>query len=372
MDTIPIRTYAQPMTGGLDTQRDAFVTRMTSAALGFFDILSIRLGDRLGLYRALADGGAQTPGELADHAGIAERYAREWLEQQSVSGIVHVEGAGTVAARFSLPVGHAQVLLDPDSLAYSMPTVRSLMMLTRVMDGLVEAYRTGGGVPWESYGADGREGVGDSNRPLYLQVMSKEWLPAIPDIHNRLRADPPAQVADIGCGTGWSSIAIALAYPGVTVCGFDKDQESMGLARNNAQASGVEKRVSFQARDAGEPGDDHAYDLVTFFECLHDLARPVEALRAAKTMLADGGLVLVGDELTNDAFTGELDDGERYHYGWSLFVCLPAAMTDPGSAGTGTVMRPATLERYAHEAGFASFQVLPIEHDAFRLYLLRA
>lgn len=352
-------------------EREAFADRMTAAALGFFDILSIRLGDRLGLYRALSDGGAQTPGELAGHAGIAERYAREWLEQQSVAGIVHVEGAGNAAARFSLPAVHAEVLLDPDSLAFSMPTVRNLMMLTRVMDALVEAYRTGGGVPWESYGADGREGVGDSNRPLYLRVMSKEWLPAIPDVHDRLQADPPAHVADIGCGTGWSSIAIALAYPAVTVHGFDNDRESIALARDNAEANGVADRVSFEARDAGEPGDEHAYDLVTFFECLHDMARPVEALRAARAMLADGGVVLVGDERTNDSFTGELDDGERYHYGWSLFVCLPAAMTEPGSAGTGTVMRPATLERYANEVGFGGFQVLPIEHDAFRLYLLR-
>jgi SAM-dependent methyltransferase len=352
-------------------ERDAFVDRITAAALGFFDILSIRLGDRLGLYRALADGGAQTPEELAVRAGIAERYAREWLEQQSVTGIVHVEGEGTAAARFSLPAGHAEVLLDPDSLAYSMPTIRNLMMLTRVMDALVEAYRTGGGVPWESYGADGREGVGDSNRPLYLQVMSKEWLPAIPDVHHRLHAAPPAHVADIGCGTGWSSIAIALAYPGVTVHGFDKDQDSIALARDNAQASGVADRVSFQARDAGEPGDGHDYDVVTFFECLHDMAHPVEALRAARAMLVDDGFVLVGDERTDESFSGRFDDGERYHYGWSLFVCLPAAMTEPGSAGTGTVMRPATLERYANDAGFGGFEVLPIEHDSFRLYLLR-
>jgi 2-polyprenyl-3-methyl-5-hydroxy-6-metoxy-1,4-benzoquinol methylase len=186
-----------------------------------------------------------------------------------------------------------------------------------------------------------------------------------------LQVDPPANVADIGCGTGWSSIAIALAYPGVTVNGFDKDEESISLARDNAQANGVAGRVAFEARDAGEAGDDHAYDLVTFFECLHDMARPVDALRAARAMLVDGGVVLVGDERTNESFTGEFDDGERYHYGWSLFVCLPAAMTEADSAGTGTVMRPATLERYAREAGFGGFEVLPIEHDEFRLYLLR-
>ena len=153
--------------------------------------------------------------------------------------------------------------------------------------------------------------------------------------------------------------------------GFDKDEDSIASAQGNAEASGVADRVSFEARDAGAAGDAHTYDLVTFFECLHDMAHPVEALRSAKAMLADGGVVLVGDERTNESFTGKFEDGERYHYGWSLFVCLPAAMTEPDSAGTGTVMRPATLERYANEAGFATSSVLPIEHDAFRLYLLR-
>jgi hypothetical protein len=357
--------------GNRDTERDPFVDRLTQSALGFFDVLSIYLGDRLGLYRALADGGAQTPAELADRAKISERYAREWCEQQAVAQIIRVEGVGSGEPSFSLPEAYAEVLLDRDSLAYMAPTVRSLMILPSVLDPLLEAYRTGGGVPWDAYGADGREGVGDSNRPLYLETMSRGWLPAIPDVHARLLADPPARVADVGCGTGWSSIAIALAYPSTIVHGFDSDEPSIELARENAKANGVDDRVTFDARDAGEPSDAGAYDLVTFFECLHDMARPVGALRAARSMLADGGVVLVGDERTGEAFTGQPDDLERYHYGWSLFVCLPAAMTEPGSAGTGTVMRPSTLQRYAIEAGLSGFEVLPIEHDSFRLYLLR-
>jgi SAM-dependent methyltransferase len=358
------------MADDVATERDAFAERLHGSALGFFDILSIRLGDRLSLYPALVEGGGVTSIELADRAGIAERYAREWLEQQTAAGIVRADGKGD-AVRFTLPAGHAEVLLDRDSLSYMAPTVRSLMMLTPVMDALVEAYRTGGGVPWDAYGSDGREGVGDSNRPTYLQVLPRDWLPNIAEIHDRLRAAPPARVADIGCGTGWSSIAIARSYPGVHVDGFDRDEESIALARRNADESGIADRVSFEARDAGEPADAGAYDLVTFFECLHDMSRPVEALRVARDMLAVGGVVLVGDERTNDEFTGAQDDLDRYHYGWSIFVCLPAAMTEPGSAGTGTVMRPSTLRSYAREAGFAGFDVPPIEDDSFRLYLLR-
>jgi 2-polyprenyl-3-methyl-5-hydroxy-6-metoxy-1,4-benzoquinol methylase len=358
------------MEGEAATERDAFAQRIHEAALGFFDVLSIRLGDRLGLYEALADGGALTSTELAARAGIAERYAREWLEQQTAAGIVRIRDTDADVVRFHLPEGHAEVLLDRDSLSYGAPTVRSLMVLTPVMDALVQAYRTGGGVPWEAYGLDNREGVGDSNRALYLRVMSREWLPAIPSVHRRLSAAPPARIADIGCGTGWSSIAIALAYPGVSVHGFDRDEQSIALASATAADNGVSDRVRFQARDADEPGNAGAYDLVTFFECLHDMARPVEALRSAREMLADEGVVLVGDERTNDAFVGGPDELDRYHYGWSLFVCLPAAMTEPGSAATGTVMRPSTLLRYASKAGFAGFDVLPIEHESFRLYLL--
>ena len=355
-----------------DTERDAFIEQLNMSTLGFFDILSIGLGDQLGLYRPLADAGdaGLTSAELAERAGIADRYAREWLEQQSVARIVRpfpVAGGH----RFRLPAGHAEALLDRDGMYYAMPTIWSLMTLVPVMDALAEAYRTGGGIPWDAYGAAGREGVGDGNRPLYLKVMAREWLPAITSVHERLLAEPPARIADLGCGMGWSSIAMALAYPRVRVDGSDLDVSSIEGARANAEASGVADRVSFVERDASEPAEAATYDLVTFFECLHDMPKPVQALRAARSMLAEGGAILVGDEKTNEAFTGGADDLERRNYGWSVFVCLPTAMTDPGSAATGAVMRPSSLRRYASEAGLDSFEILPIDDQSFRLYLLR-
>ena len=350
--------------------RDAFGQRLRDAALGFFDVLSISLGDRLGLYQVLADGGSLTSEDLASRAGIAERYAREWLEQQTSAGIVRALDASAADPRFQLPKGHAEVLLDRDSLSYGAPLICSLMVLTPVMDALALAFRTGGGVPWESYRGEARDAVGDSNRALYLRVMSQEWLPAIPVVQRRLTAAPPARIADIGCGTGWSSIAMALAYPDVSVHGFDRDPGSIAQARTQAASSGVADRVEFDVADSSRLGDEGTYDLVTFFECLHDMARPVEALRTARGMLADGGVALVGDEPTNEAFLGGPDDLDRFHYGWSLFACLPAAMTEPGSAATGAVMRPSTLQRFASEAGFTGFEVLPIEHDSFWLYLL--
>ena len=357
---------------GVETERDAFVQRIHEAALGFFDVLSIRLGDRLGLYAALAEGALPPRPSSPSRARIADRYAREWLEQQTAAGNLRADGRGHGTIRFSLPVGHAEVLLDRDSLSYMTPTVRSLMTLTPVMDALVDAYRTGGGVSWDAYGTDSREAVGDSNRPIYLQVLPREWLPKIPRsttaCARRRRLVWPTSAAVRGGRRSRSQGRIP-------ACGWTASTGTRSRSRSravDAETSGVADRVSFEARDAGEPGDAGAYDVVTFFECLHDMSRPVDALRVARGLLTGGGVVFVADEPTNDEFIGAEDDLDRYHYGWSVFACLPTAMVDPGSAGTGTVMRPSTLRSYAVDAGFSGFDVLPIEDDSFRLYLLRA
>jgi 2-polyprenyl-3-methyl-5-hydroxy-6-metoxy-1,4-benzoquinol methylase len=214
------------------------------------------------------------------------------------------------------------------------------------------------------------EGQGASNRPTFLTTLPNEWLPAIDAIHDRLSAGP-ARVVDVGCGTGWSSIAIARAYPSVEVDGFDPDDTSIRMARDHALEAGIADRVRFHRADAAELTSQGPFDVATAFECIHDMARPVEVLGAVREALVDDGAMLVVDERTKDAFSGEPDDHEAYFYGWSVFDCLPTGMYEQPSAGTGTVMRASTLQRYANEAGFTRFDVLPIEHDAFRLYLLR-
>jgi 2-polyprenyl-3-methyl-5-hydroxy-6-metoxy-1,4-benzoquinol methylase len=352
----------------IETDASAFADKVFASTLGYFDILSMYLGLRLGLYHAIA-GTPTTARELADRAGIAERYAREWLEQQATRGIL-VADIGGDRVRFTLPPGHAEALLDGDSLSYMGATVAQLMSLRNAIGPLEEAFRTGGGVPPEAYGAEGVEGQGGSNRPTYLTTLPNEWFPAIPAIHDRLRAGP-ARVADIGCGTGWSSIAIARAYQLATVEGFEPDELSIRIARENAASEGLADRVRFHHEDGAAVAGRGAFDLAAAFECIHDMARPVEVLRAAHDALVDGGAMLIVDERTKETFTGEPDDREAYYYGWSVLDCLPSGMNEQPSAGTGTVMRPSTLRRYANDAGFASVDVLPIEHDAFRLYLLR-
>ena len=351
------------------SDRDRFAERVFASSLGYFDILSIHLGLRLGMYRALAAGGAMTSDELATAAVIDERYAREWLEQQATRAIVRAD-LGADPIRFTLPPGHAEVLLDGDSLSFMGASVGQLMSLPTAFPAVEDAFRAGGGVAYDAYGKESVEGQGASNRPTFLTTLPTEWLPAIDAIHDRLTAGP-ARVVDVGCGTGWSSIAIARAYPSVKVDGFDADETSVQMARDHALEAGITDRVRFHHVDAAELTRHGPFDVATAFECVHDMARPVEVLGAVREALADDGAMLIVDERTKETFSGEPDDREAYFYGWSVFDCLPTGMYEQPSAGTGTVMRPSTLHRYADEAGFTRFDVLPIEHDAFRLYLLR-
>ncbi len=329
-------------------QRDALVEELFEKIIGAMEVATVYLGDRLGFYRALADHGAATPSELAQRSGTHERYAREWLEQQAVVGILGVEDpeVDPSARRYSLPAGHAEVMLDHDSLNYLAPVARFTMGLMRPLPALVEAFRTGEGIPYPHYGADAREGQADANRVQFVNLLGSEWLPTLPDVHERLLAYPPARVADIGCGTGWSSIAIAQAYPNARVDGYDLDEPSIELARKNAEQAGVADRVSFHVRDASEtPHLEGRYDVATAFECVHDMGRPVEALRAMRRMVGEEGAVIVADERVADSFHAPGDDTERLMYGWSVLFCLPTGLADEPSVGTGTVMRQQTLRR---------------------------
>jgi 2-polyprenyl-3-methyl-5-hydroxy-6-metoxy-1,4-benzoquinol methylase len=355
---------------GATERRDALVGRLFMDAVGAFDLFSVYLGERLGLYHALSRHGAMTPAELASAAGIHERYAREWLEQQAASELLDVEPDGD-ERRFTLPPGHDEALLESSSLNFAAPLGRAVLASIRPIDAVAEAFRTGEGVPYADYGEDLHEAQAAFTRPLFENLLGSEWLPGVPEIHDRLTSDPPAQVADVACGQGRSSIELARAYPKVHVDGIDSDRASIGFARRNLEGSGVEDRVSFHERDAADAGLAGRYDLVTIFEALHDMSYPVEVLKAARNLLAEGGLLFIGDERTEDEFTAPASEVERLFYGFSVFHCLPVGMVGEGAAGTGTVIRSKTVKEYAEKAGFASCEVLPIENDFWRFYLLR-
>jgi 2-polyprenyl-3-methyl-5-hydroxy-6-metoxy-1,4-benzoquinol methylase len=352
-----------------DDRTKALVERLFQDSLGALELYTVYLGERLGLYRALAEGGPATSSELAERTGTVERYVREWLEHHAVSGLVDVDDASVEpgARRYRLPPEHVPVLADPDDVRYEAYKGVEMVRGGRPLPHLVEAFRTGDApppLPWEP---EGRE---EYNRARFINLLGKEWLPAIADIDERMRAEPPARIADLACGTGWSSIAIALAYPRVFVEGFDLEEDVIAAARQNAEEYGVAERVTFSVADASALPGSGDYDLVMIIEALHDMTRPVDVLRAAREMLNDGGALIVVDELVEEEFTAPASDLERAQYGWSVLSCLPGAMGDPETAATGAVMRPATLRRYATAAGFRDIELLPIETDYWSFFRL--
>ena len=353
-------------------QRDAFIKRFLASIGGAFHVFSIYIGDRLGLYRSLAEGGPATSQELAQHTNTHERYIREWLEQQTVAGILEVddENHAVDTRRFSLPPGHIEPLTECGNLNYVAPLAQLLVGAVRPLQSVLDVYRDGGGVPFEEYGLDLREGQGAINYSAFWEQLPNEWLPAIKDIHTRLQADPPARIADIGCGFGWSSLGMARGYSKIHVDGFDLDGPSIERAQGNAKKNQLEDRVHFQVRDAGDPSLAGQYDLVTAFECVHDMNNPVGALQTMRRLAKKDGVVLICDERVGETFTAKGNDVEGMMYGWSILHCLPVGMTEENAAGTGTVMRADTLKKYATDAGFNGFEVLPIEHFFFRFYRL--
>ena len=270
-----------------------------------------------------------------------------------------------------LPEGHDEALLDRDSLNYIAPLGQMLVALARPIHEVMQAYRDGGGLPFEAYGADLYEGQAGFTRPLYLNLLGQEWLPAATAINDRLLADPPARVADLACGGGISSIAIARAYPKVHVDGIDFDPPSIELAKRHlAENPDVAGRVEFHCRDAADPGLAGRYDLVTIFEALHDMSYPVKALEAARGLLAEGGSVLVVRRADGRSPRGtrrrvRAVPLRRQH------PPLPARRHGRRGGG-GHRHRHAGRDRPAlcEEAGFGGFEVLPIEHDFYRFYRL--
>ncbi|TAH53333.1 MAG: class I SAM-dependent methyltransferase [Chloroflexota bacterium] len=352
-------------------QRDQFVERLLKSAAGVFDIFSMYLGDQLGYYRAFANGAAITSVELAAQTNTNERYTREWLEQQTVSGILRVQDETLLARerRYVLPRGHVEPLLERDSPNYLAPLAQLLVGVTRPMDELLNAYRNGGGVPYGAYGANLREGQAAINRPVFLYDLPNHWIPAMSDVHERLQAKD-ARIVDLGCGFGWSCVGMARAYPNVQVDGFDLDAPSIQRAKQIAQENAVHDRARFYVHDVSDADLMGRYDLVTAFECVHDMSNPVGALKTMKRLAGERGAVLIVDERVGDTFTAQGNNVEGMMYGWSVLHCLPVGMVEQPSAETGTVMRADTLREYARQAGFRRVEILPVENFFFRLYRL--
>ena len=344
------------------TDSTALAERLLGALIGAAELLTIELGRQLGLYAALRES-PQTPATLAKEAGVDERYAREWLEQQAAAGLLSWTGTA-----FSLPPATAAVLLDETGPDYLGTAGQFILGLGQVTPEVIAAYRTGAGVSYADYGAYIRHGIAAFNRPMFTTLLTARWLPGIPGTDERLRTG--GSILDLGCGLGHSSVAMALAYPASTVRGVDLDPASVREARQVAARAGVADRVSFSAGDAATPADG-PYDLVTIFEALHDMSDPVAVLAAARAALAPGGAVFIGDERVADTFAPPTGELERLQYAFSVLHCLPATRHESDAVANGTVLRAPTLLAWARSAGFTRPEVLDVENDFWRFYLLR-
>jgi len=353
------------------TTSEKIAERLLGALIGAAELFTVELGRELGLYAALR-GARLTPPELAKAAGIDARYAREWLEQQAAAGLLTADAAGDDPdeRRFALSEAAAAVLLDETGPAYLGTAGQFALGLGLTFPAVAAVFRTGAGVSYADFGRHIRHGIAAFNRPMFTHQLTGEWLPAVPEIDRRLRATPGARVLDLGCGLGHSSVALALAYPAITVRGVDLDEASVAEARRTAAEAGVADRVSFAVADAAAPAGS-GVDLVTIFEALHDMADPVGVLAAARAALAEGGSVFVGDERVADAFTAPAGEIERLQYAFSVLHCLPATRAEGSDAANGTVLRAPTMLGWARAAGFTEPEVLDIANDFWRFYRLR-
>lgn len=343
--------------------------RLFEALLGTLEVSTVYLGAKLGFYRHLS--APSTVGELAEATGVLPRYVREWLEQQAIAGFLTVDDeADPQARRFWLDPAQQTVLLDEDSPFYGGAMALLAGGCGSVMPQVLGAWRAGTGLSFGAYGDDVRIGQGMFNKVGFLDALVPEWLPAIPEVQALLRRDG-ARALDVGCGVGWSSRALAEAFPSLHVLGLDSDEASVLDARANAAGAGVADRLRFEVARSDQPLPADSVDVAFFFECLHDMAHPVEALAAVRNALRAGGLVVVMDERAEEHFAPNGPPLERLFGAASVLHCLPVGLAEPGSAGTGTLFRPETMRHYASEAGFAAVEIAPIEHEMMRFYVLR-
>jgi SAM-dependent methyltransferase len=335
----------------LDPQKlERFVFRAVDEVGAALNAALVVMGDKLGLYRALADAGASTAAELAERTGTAERYVREWLGAQAAGGYVAYDPA---TERYTLPPEQAVALTDESSPAY-LPGFFQLA-LGSVLDSprITEAVRTGDGFGWHEHVHDVHEGCERFFRPGYNANLIDAWLPALDGVVAKLERG--GRVADVGCGHGASTILMAQAFPQSTFVGSDYHDGSIATARERAEAAGLGERVAFEAAPAAaHPGK--GYDLVTMFDCLHDMGDPVGAARTVRELLAPDGTWMIVEPAAGDAVEDNLNPVGRAYYGFSTLLCTPASLSQDVGLALGAQAGEARIREVVEAGGFTRFR----------------
>jgi 2-polyprenyl-3-methyl-5-hydroxy-6-metoxy-1,4-benzoquinol methylase len=349
-----------------ESKLEQFTERVLSDVNAAMSCLNLYIGHRLDLFKVLQLLGDTDARELAEYSNYNERYLKEWLECMAAGAFIdHDPETG----KFSIPPEHALALTRQDNPSYMAAFLCWVPSLAGVINPLIKAFRTGEGVPYEAYGEDGLEAIGLGNKPMFINDYVNCWIPAMQNM--KVKLESGARVADIGCGFGWSSISLAKGFPKVKVDAYDSDRTSINQAHKNALNEGVSGQLAFYEMAVEDIPLNGKYDLITAFECLHDMAYPQTALRKMKEMLADDGAVLISEEAVGDNLEENKNFLGHLMYNFSVLHCLPQSMVFPESAAIGTVFNPSRIKKLATEAGFTSFEVLPVENYFWRFYQLK-
>ncbi len=308
------------------------------------------LGDRLGLYKAMAGAGSMTVEMLSEKTGLRLRYAQEWLRAQAASGWVEYDPE---AETFALTPEAAMVLADDDSPTCMVGGYEVLMALVQDIDKVQKAFVDGTGLGWHEHSACLFSGTERFFRAGYHANLESSWIPALESAAGRLREG--ARVADVGCGFGASTIVLAKAYPNSTFVGYDYHEPSIAAARERAGQAGVADRVRFEVAGAKDyPG--RGFDLVAFFDCLHDMGDPVGAARHVRETLADDGTWMLVEPFANDRLEDNLNPVGRIYYSASTMVCTPCSLSQEVGLGLGAQAGERRLREVATAGGFTRFR----------------
>jgi SAM-dependent methyltransferase len=331
-----------------DTKMMEFVNRAVGDVGAVLGGAMVVIGDKLGLYRSMAGAGSLSPAELAERTATSERYVREWLSAQAARGYVSYDGDG----RFSLPDEHAVPLTDETSPACVIGAFEIAVGSVYATDTIAERFRTGDGFAWGAHDDHVLGGCERFFRPGYLNHLASTWIPALDGVEAKLAAG--ARIADVGCGHGASTLLLAEAYPASSVVGFDAHDGSIDAARKRAADAGLGDRVSFEVASATT--FTGTYDLVCFFDCLHDMGDPLGACAHVRDHLAPGGTLMLIEPFANDDVADNLNPVGAAYYGFSTLLCTPSSLSQDVGAALGAQAGEGRLRDVVTRAGFATLK----------------
>ena len=332
-----------------ETVLNAFIGKMLGDLGGAFSVPTVRIGLRHGLFAALHDGGPATATELAARAGgLADRYIREWALAQAANGYIDYDPA---TDRFSLSPEQAMVFVVQDSPVYLAGAFELAAAMIEAEAKVEECFRHGTGVRWGDHAGCLFCATGQFFRPGYVNNIAQNWLPALEGVETKLHAG--ARVADVGCGVGFSTLLMAQAYPHSSFVGFDFHEPSIAEARKHAQEHGLGDRVSFEAV-AAKDIEETGFDLVTMYDCLHDMGDPAGCAAHMRRILADDGTWMIVEPNAGDTPADNMNPVGRLFYNASTMICIPTSLDQEVGKGLGAQAGERRLSEVIKSGGFVS------------------